>query len=306
MKLFITGARGFIGGHFLSQTEHDFAQVVAPQRGEAGSTVRGLHRPGYDGSTAGLCNLLADFEPDVVINCAAAGIHPGERGRRLLADVNSCLPGALFEAAQDSGAQAFVQLGSMAEYSAPKARVKLSESAPTTHENIYGASKSAASSLLSTLAGEGDLHATTLRLFGVFGPGEAPHRLTSQLITRLTQDEIMPLSAGTQVRDFVYIRDVVSAMDAAVKHSLSAAAGHDIVNIGSGVGQSVHDFVKAFCTAGGFSTDKLDFGAMPMRDTDAPYLVADIQRAKAVLGWSPAWTGPKALTDYFSNRVAKP
>ena len=57
-----------------------------------------------------------------------------------------------------------------------------------------------------------------LRLFKVYGAGEAPHRLLPALASGLARQQRVAISAGTQVLDFVYIDDVVEAMLRADAH----------------------------------------------------------------------------------------
>lgn len=302
MKLFITGATGFIGNNFLSVKGASYSQVLAPQRADPiYSHNSNIVRTKYSGDSHELCDLLVDFKPDVVVNCAASGISPDERTRKILADVNVGMPRLLYEASQNCDVSAFIQLGSMAEYAAPPAFQSLTETDPITFTNAYGSSKATATSMLATLSDEKGPHTITLRLFGVYGSGEAPHRLTSYLNRALNSGEVVELSQGTQVRDFIYIADVVSAIQAAIECSLSKNYGYEIINIGSGEGISVRNFVENFCDAGGFPRSKLKFGAQPMRDTDSPYLVANIEKARSVLKWNPEWIGKKGLNAFFSG-----
>lgn len=305
MRIFITGGSGFIGSHLIRTRPAHVSKIMAPTRSAApykdGDTS--VERPIYSGDADALCDLLRDFKPDVVINAAAAGVQPGERGQALLQAINVDLALSLWQAAQTCGAKGFVQLGSMAEYAAPNAQAFLSESdtdGGAVPANAYGLSKLKATQALVDSANACQGPSTLiLRLFGVFGPGEAPHRLTSHLVSMLTKGQPVPLSAGTQIRDFVYIKDVVAAIWQASERLLDRPIDVEVINIGSGEGISVKDFVIAFCRAGGFATTDLQFGAQPMRDTDAPYLVANIAKADNHLGWKPRWNGARGLADYF-------
>ena len=51
-----------------------------------------------------------------------------------------------------------------------------------------------------------------LRFFKVYGEGEAPHRLLPSLVAGLARRERVPLSEGTQVRDFIHVDDVVAGL----------------------------------------------------------------------------------------------
>ena len=298
-RLYITGGRGFIARHFLQTHSYDFEVICAPHRREPSVQEGHIERPKSDGSAEDLCRILKAFKPDVVVNFAASGVKPNNRDADNLTRTNATLAAALFSSARDCGAQGFVQIGSMAEYAAPDTARPLLETDALTYTNRYGTSKAAATLLLSSLAESAGIATFTLRLFGVYGPGELPHRLTSHILKQTQSGALVELSAGTQQRDFIYIRDVVSAISAAINSSLSQDGGHEIINIGSGQAISVKDFVLDFCAAGNLPTSGLKFGSLPMRDTDAPYLVADISKAKRLLNWTPKWNHHIGLRDFF-------
>ena len=124
-----------------------------------------------------------------------------------------------------------------------------------------------------------------VRLFGVTGPGEAPHRLLPSLVAGWRERLPIPLSDGMQVRDVLHVDDVAAAL----LHVARAPAlfGH-AVNVGRGHGGSVrwmaeHAARRLDCE------DLLRFGVLPRREGEPAELVADASRLLAT-GWSPART----------------
>ncbi|HVY12597.1 MAG TPA: UDP-glucose 4-epimerase [Alphaproteobacteria bacterium] len=98
---------------------------------------------------------------------------------------------------------------------------------------------------------------------------------------------------GTPVRDFVHVDDLAEAHIAGLRHLLDGGAS-DVFNLGSGKGYSVREVVETV-----HDVTRQDFvvneGAR--RPGDPPYLVADIAKAKAKLGWQPK----RGLTDIISS-----
>jgi len=276
-QLLLTGGAGFIGGHFLNDYAHKFDRVIVPTRREFISAKPNVEIIPTDGTVFSMVNIVKYSQPNVIINCAAAGIKPRDRNWNTLRETNIDLPVALFSTAQSLGCNTFIQLSSMAEYSPPPTNRPLKETDNLGAQNFYGQSKISSSRLLDKLFSDGRTNLITLRLFGVFGPGESSHRLTTHIREKIGSGKEVPLSIGTQIRDFIYIKDV------------------------TGYGLSVKDFVMAFCDAGNLDTNQLNFGALPLRDTDIPYLVANIIKAETFLGWKPRWTLDKALLDYFET-----
>jgi len=298
VSLFMTGASGFVGRHFLARYAGKFDEIILPLRKDPGEdypanvTVKRVR-----GTPDEIANLLLMSPCNIVLNCAAYGVSPGARDPSDMAALNVELPVLLAKSAQKIGAQKFVQLGSMSEYIPP------TTSRPTTETDLllgdvagYGGSKAEASRQLKALSASGETQISCLRLFGIYGPGEGPHRLLVSLYNTLSSDAVAPMSPGTQIRDFIYIYDVIDAMYCAIEKPLPTK--FTALNIGSGDGVSVARFAKTFCRVAGFSIDKLNLGALPLRDTDVAYMVANIRAAKSVLNWEPKWSQESALKNY--------
>lgn len=300
-QLLLTGGAGFIGGHFLNDYAHKFDRVIVPTRREFVSAKPNVEIIPTDGTVFSMVNIVKYSQPNVIINCAASGIKPTDRNWNTLRETNIDLPVALFSTAQSLGCNTFIQLSSMAEYSPPPTNRPLKETDNLGAQNFYGQSKISSSRLLDKLFSDGSTNLITLRLFGVFGPGESSHRLTTHIREKIGSGKEVPLSIGTQIRDFIYIKDVTEAIYIATKKALQIKGFNHVFNIGSGYGLSVKDFVMAFCDAGNLDTNQLNFGALPLRDTDIPYLVANIIKAETFLAWKPRWTLDKALLDYFET-----
>ena len=90
-----------------------------------------------------------------------------------------------------------------------------------------------------------------------------------------------PTRDGTAVRDYVHVCDAASAALAALRR-LDTARGYIGVQIGSGVGSSVLDVLRAYERACG---REIPYVIEPRRSGDAPVSVADAVRAEREIGW---------------------
>jgi UDP-glucose 4-epimerase len=78
---------------------------------------------------------------------------------------------------------------------------------------------------------------------------------------------------------------VVDLIDAHIKALKSlGSAGHEIFNLGSGGGYSVREVIAAASQATG---SQIPFIDSPRRAGDPAVLIADISKAKRILGWQP-------------------
>ena len=91
-----------------------------------------------------------------------------------------------------------------------------------------------------------------------------------------------PTHDGTGVRDYIHVVDLakghVCAIEYAAKH-----AGAEVINLGTGVGYSVLDMVKAFEKATG---REIPYVIAPRRAGDVAECYSDPAKAKELLGWT--------------------
>ena len=103
----------------------------------------------------------------------------------------------------------------------------------------YGESKAAAALVAESFKAQ--LSLTWLRLFNIYGPGEASQRLTPYLIQSARAGAPALLSSGEQMRDFSYVDDVANLL---ICSGLAASRqpSWEVANVGSGVVLSVRQF----------------------------------------------------------------
>ncbi len=94
-----------------------------------------------------------------------------------------------------------------------------------------------------------------------------------------------PTPDGTCIRDYVHVRDLASAHLAACEKLLAGADGHqEVVNLGTGIGSSIFDVIKAVEEISG---ESIPYDLLPRRPGDPPELVASNGKARSHLGWEP-------------------
>ena len=123
-----------------------------------------------------------------------------------------------------------------------------------------------------------------LRVTNPYGPFQIALKnqgVIAALVARVMNGESMEIwGDGSVVRDFIYVDDVIDALEAAV-HDRSS---HRVFNIGSGEGHSLREIIDMVERLAG---KKLDIAWKPGRPMDVPVSIAAIGRAKGALGWSP-------------------
>jgi nucleoside-diphosphate-sugar epimerase len=180
-----------------------------------------------------------------------------------------------------------IMAGTFSEYRPPLTQQLLTENSPLEDSKLYGSSKAAGGLMASAIANHCEVAFRLLRLFKVYGAGEASHRLLPALVSGLSKRERVAISAGTQILDFVYIDDVITAMLRADEHCREKG-GIATWNVATGRGHSVREFAERVASAMRADASLLAFGAIAMRKDDEPWLVGAPDLLRSELGWQPS------------------
>ena len=285
----VTGASGFIGRHLVEALLAKGRRVLALCRpnSELPQHWRGkVERIDCeDWSLDAISAVLGDRRFSCLFHLAAYGVVPTDRDASVMFRVNADLPEDLVRLCAGHGA-AMVLAGTSAEYARPQGKLCLTEDAALEDEKSYGASKSAGSLRAVARARELGVPLRVLRLFNVYGPGEAPHRLLPSLVRGLTRGQRIALSEGRQIRDFVYVGDVVEALLAAAAHLRTNGTAPDVIwNVATQTGRSVREFAEITARSVGKGSALLGFGDLPMRPDEIDWLVGSAERIRAATGW---------------------
>ncbi len=208
MKLFLTGATGFIGSQLarrLVAEGHDLAIVVRPDSklDILRAVLPQLHVHVYDGSYASLLCALEAAQPELVCHVASLFLaqHKPEDVARLV-ESNLKFPAQLLEAMNQLGIKRLINTGTSWQHF---------QNESYNPVNLYAATKQAFESLLAYYVEAQDFKAITLKLFDTYGPGDTRPKLFSLLRKTARTGEPLRMSPGEQLLDLVYIDDVLDA-----------------------------------------------------------------------------------------------
>ena len=158
------------------------------------------------------------------------------------------------------------------------------ESAHTYPLTAYAVSKLAIEKYLALYENLYQLDFRVLRLANPFGPFQVANKgqgVIAALIAHALNREPMDIwGNGSVVRDYIYVDDVIDAMEAIILDQ----SDHRIFNIGTGQGRILREVITTVQRLMGVS---IDTRMAEQRALDVPKSVLSIERAKAVLGWAP-------------------
>ena len=122
---------------------------------------------------------------------------------------------------------------------------------------------------------------TVLRVFNFLGLDMPTNFFPSQLKDKLNRNEDFPMTMGEQVRDYLYLSDVIEALLLAGVTEKT----NQVYNVCSGQGVSIRELAEKAKTILG-STSNIQFGAIPYRNNEVWNMVGDNSKIKNYLGWS--------------------
>lgn len=314
MNVLVTGGAGYIGSHtclellnaghkvtVLDNLSNSSEESLRRVSAITGKEIDFVQADCLD--AAALAKVFAGNQFDSVIHFAALKAV-GESVARPLDYYQNNLTGTLLlcEAMQNAGVKNLVFSSSATVYGLPD-KLPLTESSPTLiHEvtNPYGRTKLMLEFVLRDWqTANPDFNVALLRYFNPVGAhesgqiGEDPNGIPNNLLPYVSQVAVGKLEKlgvfggdydtpdGTGVRDYIHVVDLavghVLALD-----KLAKDPGVVTYNLGTGVGYSVLDIVKAFEKASGKS---IPYKIVDRRPGDIAACYADPALAKTELGW---------------------
>jgi CDP-paratose 2-epimerase len=164
----------------------------------------------------------------------------------------------------------------------------ISESRSLQFCSPYGCSKGGADQYVLDYAKSYGLRTTVFRMSCIYGPhqwgNEDQGWVAHFVIKALAGEPITLYGNGKQVRDILFVEDLLNAMELAMNH-VDTVSGQAF-NIGGGPANSVSllQLLSLIAKLRGVSPD-VQFG--PTRIGDQAYYVSDISRFRTATGWTP-------------------
>ena len=286
MRVLLTGATGFIGSHLARLLVSEDCEVYAVVRESSdlwriSDVVPQLHLVRCDLLAFDKLNAhLEEIQPALCIHLAWYAV-PGKYPTSLenLSLLNASLH--LASRLASLGCKRFVGVGTCFEYDTSLGY--LSETSLTRPRNLYAASKLALQVVLEQIADITGLEVAWLRLFYQYGPFEDGQRLVPSVICSLLRNQMVSVTKGEQIRDFLHVEDVATAIWAVAQSNVSGP-----VNIGSGQPVAVRDIVTKIGAILN-RPELIALGALPYSASDPMFICANIHRLTENTTWVPRY-----------------
>ncbi len=307
MTVFVTGGAGFIGSHVcerLLERGHrvlcldDLNDYYSPQWKLANLEVSRSHQSftfihGTLLDYTRLHDLFKKYKPQQVIHLAArAGVRPSLRDPRLYETTNGRGTLNILEVCREFKLSRLIYTSSSSVYG-ERLDMPLKETDPIRNPiSPYGAAKYASEKMCSVYQQLTGMEVNVIRPFTVYGPRQRPDMAIFKFTRMIDEGQTIPLFGdGSTARDYTYIGDFVDGLE----KSLEFGDGFQVFNLGGSQTTRLIDLVGTISKCLGKKAD-IDF--QPTQPGDVPLTLADITKARNLLGYEPRTTVPEGIAKF--------
>ena len=330
--ILVTGGAGYIGSHTmikLLEKGYDVVCVddlsnskyVAVERVEQITGKKVAFYKADIRDREALNKVFSEHKIDSVINFAGYKAV-GESCAKPIEYYDNNIYGilVLIEVMREYGVKSLVFSSSATVYGNPHT-VPITEDFPLSTSNPYGSTKLFIEYILKDLyKSDNDFNIAILRYFNPIGAhpsgliGEDPNGIPNNLapyITKVCVGKLPHVNVfgddyetpdGTGVRDYIHVEDLAEGHVLAVD-KLMTKPGLFIVNLGTGVGYSVLDMIKAFSKALG---KDIPYVITPRRPGDIAMCYADPSYAESLIGFKATRTLEDMCRDALNWQLKNP
>ncbi len=285
IRLLVLGGNGFIGSHLVEE-------LVA-----GGARVRVLSKTGCQQTHQldGVDYRYADFadsvsvtealvDVDIVVHLISTTV-PATANMDPVADIHGNLLSSvrLLQQMRDMGINRLVFLSSGGTVYGNAKSIPITENHERNPLSSYGIVKVAIENYIEMFSMLYGLQALVLRVSNPYGPRQGHLGIQGVIPTFfqriISGDEILIWGDGSNIRDYLYISDLVRFIVQSIKKDLKG-----VYNVGSGQGVALREVLSLIEEIAGVSAN-IKF--LPPRGFDVQKVVLDIKKARRALNWKP-------------------
>jgi CDP-paratose synthetase len=284
-SILITGANGFLGSHLVDELVKEYNIIGLVRNTQSINRIKN--------QSIKICSIEDSLEKIFKENQIFAVIHTATVYKQKhnsitpLVKTNIELPIRLAELCNAFKVKAFLNTDSFFNN-----RIH-----SYSYLSEYTLTKKHALEWLKLLSKTNVFKLINLKIFHMYGESDSESKFVPNLISQLIKgSEAIKMTKGEQTRDFIYIKDVVSAYRQ-VLSSIEELSYYEEFDVGTGVETSIKEFTNLTKVILECKT-KILFGAIPYREGEIMNSKAENTKL-CKLGWKPSFSLEKGLKAYL-------
>jgi UDP-glucose 4-epimerase len=315
----VTGGAGFIGSELVRQLAERGERVVIIDNLVNGKreNVANVLSPDVRLQVSDVRDIDAVVphlrEARIVYHLACLGVRHSVHSPHENHDVNATATLKLLAAARQADVPRFVYVSSSEVYggveSTPILGDAISEDHPAFPCTVYGGSKLAGESYTRAYFRTYGYPTVVIRPFNTYGPrshheGDSGEVIPKFLLRCLAGRPMIVFGDGSQSRDFTFVSDTAAGILLAGDHPKAVG---ETINIGSGTDVRIADLAKTVASVTGRPNAEIVYDEP--RPGDVYRLIADVSRARALLGFEPRVSmadGLQRLLQWYRDQKKSP
>lgn len=302
MKVFITGANGFVGKHLvhlLLQRRHSVFAGIHHNTAAFQKSVKTFKLDLLDQNS--LYELLKEIKPDAIIHLAAISrVNDSWKDPALTFNINLIGTINLIQAANKVVPEAkIITVGSSEEYGLTGLSGRyLTEEHPCQPQNPYASSKLAMGQVGIQLAQKNHQTLIHVRAFNHFGPYQPKGFVISDFASQIVQIEKglskpnIYVGDLTAIRDFTDVRDVVNAYLLLLENEVETG----IYNVCSGISRSIRECLDELLRITSIRVQVIEEESK-FRNLQVPVFLGANKKINNAVNWKPQIPFQKSIHD---------
>ena len=303
MKILITGGAGFIGSHLVEELLSNENEILIFDNFLTGKKENLEFTGNFKfinddfGSDSSLENI-EKFDPEICFHLAAqSSVVVSVENPALDFENNILQPIKLIQVLLRSSCKKLVFTSSGGTiFGEPSVIPTAEEDYADEPESPYGVAKKRLNELIKIMTKNSNLKYSILNLSNVYGPRQDPNGeagVVSIFANKYLNDkEPIIFGDGEQTRDYIYVKDVVSAL---IKASIIDE--NHFLNIGTGVETSVNDLANSMKSQFNSGINPI---YKPAREGELKRSVLNNTKAKKELDWKPEYNLDDGMKQVFN------
>lgn len=293
-KILVTGGKGYLGSFLVESLQEKGADIyIISIEAEKSDHNFPIDITNFNDLDA----VVKTIQPDIVYHLAASISRNRDFGIfENMLKVNVTGTFNLLKSLMGTNCQQFIFTSSSEIYG---------NNVSPFHEDLlpmpvspYSVTKVMAENLIKTFSQQHNKNYTILRLFNFFGENMSDDFFISQMVNSLKKGQDFLMTKGEQTRDFLYVRDVVSALIIVAENT---NAYNDTFNVCSGAGTSLAS-LASFVNKEIETMAGVKLGALPYRENEVWEMIGSSDKIKEKLGFVPEYTLSEGLERLINSK----